>query len=163
MSHYIPVFTCAIACEAVARGAPDIEEAMRLVGPDPWISTSRNWWYQDLVTAALGTYPGLEKLGYLSKAVAIVPNDQIIATSDAITELLAAIRRNPEVFLPLQALESSAEEIRLQLGQAEVSRHFDDDSRFALGNFFTFLVSQAAALEEARQRGGCLLYVQPQP
>lgn len=163
MSHCIPVFTCVIACEAVSCGEPSPEEALRLIGPDPWISTSRNWWYQGLVSAALDTFPGLEKLRYLCKEVAIVPNDQLIGTFAAISELLEAIQRNAEAFLPLQVQESSAEEIRLQLGQAEVSRHFDDDCRFALGNFFTFLVSQAAALEEARQGGGCLLYVQPRP
>jgi hypothetical protein len=163
MSHYIPVFTCVVACEAVASGETSPEEALRLIAPDPWISTSRNWWHQNLVSAVLDTYPGLEKLRYLCKEVAIVPNNQLIGTSAAISELLEAILRNAEAFLPLQVLVSSAEEIRLQLGQAEVSRHFDDDGSRALGNFFTFLVSQAAAIDEARQRGGCLLYVQPRP
>ncbi len=163
MSHYIPVFTCIVACEAVSCGEPSPDEALRLITPDPWISTSRNWWYQELVSAALDTYPGLEKLRYLCKEVAIVPNDQLICTSAAILNLLEAIQRNAEALVPLQALESSAEEIRLQLGQAEVSRHFDDDCSFALGNFFTFLVSQAAAIDEARQQGECLLYVQPRP
>ncbi len=57
----------------------------------------------------------------------------------------------------------SLEEVPRQVRQAEIARSLDDDSVVACANFFSFLLSQAAALEEAHPGGQALLYVQPQP
>jgi hypothetical protein len=80
--------------------------------------------------------------------------------------LLKAIEANPAklceaIGFPLN--EEQIEDLRAGVAQAEVLRDFDDDSVLAHGNFFTSLLSQAAALEEATAAGKCLLYIQPRP
>ena len=84
----------------------------------------------------------------------------------ALRGLLKAIEVEPWKLCEINRFpldEAQIKDIRAGIAQAQVSRKFDDDSVLAFSNFFTFLLSQAAALEEASAAGKCLLYVQFRP
>ncbi len=58
---------------------------------------------------------------------------------------------------------SQADDVAAELDQAKVLRQLDDDCVQACSNFFSYLLSQAAALDEASAQRKALLYVRPQP
>ena len=143
---------------------PTYDEALLLVTNNPWTSTSRNWWYQSVVAELLRAYPGFLELVYLTEIVAVIPIGELSSHAQAIRRLISAIDINPEPMVVATTwYGASADQIRQHITEAKVLRNLDDDSRYAFGNFFSYLVSQAAALEEAAHEGKCLLYVQPQP
>jgi len=164
MSHEIPVFYGAIDCSLARPGPIAHDAALKLVPEKPWMSTSRNWWYQGLIGDLFTRYQGLDELRYLTEIAVIVPLEQLPAKIQAIRNLLVSIEQDTVPFVEATPyLGYSVEEIRAQLLEAEVSRDVDDDSTLACSNFFSFLVSHIAALQEAQQGGKCLLYVQAQP
>jgi len=164
MSHEIPVFYGAIDCSLARPGAIAHDVALNLVPENPWMSTSRNWWYQGLINDLITRYQGLDELRYLTEIAVIISKEQLAAKIQAIRNLLMTIEQDTEPFVTATPyIGYSAEEVREQLMQAEVSRDVDDDSTVAFSNFFSFLVSHIAALQEAQQGGKCLLYVQGQP
>lgn len=169
MSHEIPVFAFPIDC-SYARSL-SLDEALQLVPGLHWRSTSRNWWYQGLVKNLISAYADFEELRYLTEIVSVVPHDDLTARADAIGRLISAIGADTYRFIEANSwnnlteedLRANIEAIKKNIDEATVSRAFDDDSKYAFGNFFTFLASQAAALHEAKDLGKCLAYVQPQP
>lgn len=171
MSHEIPVFTFSIAPSAIQGREIGLAEALTLVPPEHWLSTSRNWWYQGLMAKVLTAYPGFEALRYLTEIVAVVVPEQLAERANLIRSLIRSIGENTEPFVmlniwagtPREVVQQEIEEVRTNIGQAVVARAFNDDCIYAYGNFFSFLVSQAAALEEASLTGSFLVYVQPQP
>jgi hypothetical protein len=79
---------------------------------------------------------------------------------DAIGRLVEAIRERPDPFVEANRwYGATGDEIRTYITQATVSRSLSDDSILAFSNFFSFLVSQAAALQEIEQQGKSLLYL----
>ncbi|MFN8607907.1 MAG: hypothetical protein U0931_10265 [Vulcanimicrobiota bacterium] len=140
-----------------------LEEACYLVPEDTWASTSRNWWFQGLLKNVLSVYPGFEQLEYLQRHISAVAPQRAGELARLIRNLLKTISANPEPFTRLDYAEADPVLVRQQVGEARVLRSLDDDCRFAHGNFFSFLLSQAAALQEAEQAGRALLYLQPQP
>lgn len=164
MSNEIPVFTCAVRCDAVRGRIPSHDEALSLITEDNYNSTSRNWWYQGLVAKLLGVYDGFEELGYITEVVAVIETEQLATTIAAINGLMEAVKVNTEPFVRVTSwYGASAKQVREFITQAKVSRALNDDCIYAFQNFFSFLVSQAAALEEAKEKGSCIVYVQPQP
>jgi hypothetical protein len=164
MSHEIPVFYGAIDRSLASPGPIAHDVALNLVPENPWMSTSRNGWYQGLITDLISRYRGLDELRYLTEIAVIVPTEQLAAKIHAIRNLLVTIEQDTEPFVQATPyMGYDADEVREQLLQAEVSRDVDDDSTMAFSNFFSFLVSHLAALQEAQQAGKCLLYVQAQP
>lgn len=140
-----------------------LDEACELVPERHWSSTSRNWWYQGLLERILRVYPGFDALNYLLCEIAAVAPDSVRSRAELIRCLLSSIAQNPEPFSGLDYTEDEHEVIRQQVVEAKVSRDLDDDCRFAHGNFFSYLLSQAAALDEAREKGWALLSLQFQP
>jgi len=164
MSNEIPVFYGAIDCSLAKPGSIAHGDALNLVPENPWMSTSRNWWYQGLVNDLLTRYQGLDELRYLTEIAVVISTEQLAVKIQAIRNLLMTIEQDTEPFVKATPyMGYSAEEVREQLMQAQVSRDVDDDSTLAFSNFFSFLVSHLAALQEAQQGGKCLLYVQAQP
>ena len=164
MSHEIPVFYGAIDCSLASPGPIAHDVALKLVPENPWTSTSRNGWYQGLIGDLIARYQGLDELRYLTEAAVLIPAGQLAAKIQAIRNLLMTIEQDTEPFVNATPyMGYSVEEVREQLLEAEVSRDLDDDSTSAFSNFFSFLVSHIAALQEAQQGGKCLLYVQVQP
>lgn len=164
MSDLLPVFTFSVDCGQARGGSLTELEALNLVPKDHWMSASTNWYYQALVRDLCAAYPGFDELLYLTQIVAVVPPEQIPAKVQAIQRLMAAIEADVGPFSGILTCGgTTTEEIRTYIEEAEVSRNFDDDCSAAFGNFFTFLVSHLAALEEAAQAGKCLVYVQSQP
>jgi hypothetical protein len=164
MSYLLPVFTYAIDCSQVRGRSLTEAEALNLVPDDHWICASTNWYYQALVRDLCAGYAGFDELLYLTQIVAVVSPDQIPAKVQAIHRLMAAIEADVVPFSQILTCgDTTTENIRTYIAEAEVSRNFDDDSAAAFANFFTFLVSHVAALEEAARGGKCLVYVQSQP
>jgi len=163
MSTEIPVFAGAVDCALVLGRNISHDDALELVPENNWMGTSRNWWYQDLVKTLCDLYAGFDELRYLTDIVAIVPNEAIASKIEAVKRLLATINENTRPFVDATARHgATAEEVRQNITEAQVNRDVDDDSRRAFSNFFSFLVSHVAALEEAQSSGKCLLYVQAQ-
>ena len=164
MSHEIPVFTAVVDGSNVSGRDLTYDQALNLIPEDPWLSTSRNWWYQGLVCTLLDTYAGFSEADYLIRIVAVVEQERLTAAAEAIHGLIEAIKENPEPFATATSwYGASHEEIRRNIAEATVSRYIDDDCIYAFSNFFSFLASQMAALEEAKLSEKCLLYVQAQP
>ena len=165
MSHEIPVFAFPVELARVASGM-DSDEALALAPEEPkdlWMATSRNWWYQGFLTDVLGAYEGFSELGYLLQDLALVRPEWLASRASQLRALVRAIYDRPQGFLGLSMVSETPESLRGVIEEAYVSRNLDDDSQLAFGNFFSFLLSQAAALEEAHSSGKALLYVQPQP
>ena len=165
MSHEIPVFAFPVELARVASGM-DSDEALALAPEEPkdlWMATSRNWWYQGFLTDVLNAYEGFSELGYLLEDLALVRPESVASRASMLRGLIRAIHDQPQAFLGLRMVSESPESLRRIMDEAYVSRNLDDDSRLAFGNFFSFLVSHAAALEEAQSSGKALLYLQPQP
>ncbi len=163
MSHEIPVFYFQVD-ESRTHGL-DSDQALSLA-PEKhllWMATSRNWWYQNLLEQVLEVFPSISELSYLVRDLALVQAIDTAKCAKAIHQLLSDIQAQPERFDALTRAREGAEAVRIQIQEAYVSKDFDDDSVLAFGNFFTFLRSQAAALEEASQAGKAMLYVQPLP
>lgn len=131
--------------------------------PEMWLSTSRNWWHQGLLERTLGAYPGFDSLAYLASDLAYVAPAQTAANAELLRNLLGTIARDPAPFAQLDYTEDDHATIARQITEAQVSRQFDDDSALAHGNFFSFLLSHAAALDDAAKADKGLLYIQPQP
>jgi hypothetical protein len=167
MSTEIPVFLCAVSCDAVHGCTLTYDEALSLISDNNLlsISTSRNWWYQGLVAKLIGIYEGFEELRYINEVVAIIETEQLAPTADVIRSLMETIRGNTEPFVRISTwcAAPSAEEVCEYIAQANAYPDLDDDCIYAFGNFFSFLVSQAGALDEAKKQGSCVLYVQLQP
>lgn len=164
MSDYIPVFTAAVDCSTVVGRDVTYDVALSLIPENPWLCTSRNWWYQGLVAKLLQRYADFSDAKYLTQVVAVVSLERLPAARKAIQGLIEAIDRNPEPFIAAAILGGApAEEIRRNIAEATISRDIDDDCRYAFENFFSFLASQVAALEETERGGKCLIYVQSQP
>ena len=164
MSHEIPVFAGAVECSAVLGRPLSYDEALSLIPEGSWLSTSRNWWYQGLVRELCDAYASFDELRYLTEVFAVVPAAELATRIQAIKRLITTIKENTEPFVAVTPWRrESVEEVRRCIEQAEVLRDLDDDCRYAFANFFSFLVSQVAALEEAQSAGKCLLYVQAQP
>lgn len=164
MSTEIPVYYGAVDRSLARPGPIAHADALNLVPENPWMSTSRNGWYQGLVNDLITRYQGLDELRYITEVAVVISTEQLAAKIQAIRNLLMTIEQDTEPFVKATPhMGYSAEEVREQLMQAEVSRHVDDDSALAFSNFFSFLVSQIAALQEAQQAGKCLLCVQAQP
>ena len=163
MSTEIPVFAGAVDCALVLGRSISHDDALNLVPESNWMGTSRNWWYQELVKTLCDLYAGFDELRYLTHIVAIVPSEAIATKIQAVKRLLATINENPQPFVDATPRHgATAEEVRENITQAKVNRDVDDDSKYAFSNFFSFLVSHVAALEEAQSNGKCLLYVQAQ-
>ncbi|MDD2724246.1 MAG: hypothetical protein PHH59_09535 [Methylovulum sp.] len=164
MSNEIPVVTDIVDCEKVIGKTLSNKEACDLVSNNAWWSTSRNWWYQGLVITLCEIYQGFDELRYLGETIAIVSPEVIDEKISAITKLIATIRHDTEPFLKATAwYGATAQEVRNNIEEAEVLRTLDDDCMHAFANFFSFLLSQKAALEEAKLSGKCLLYIQLLP
>jgi hypothetical protein len=163
MSHEIPVFYFSV--DASLTHGIDSEQALSLAPDKPmlWMATSRNWWYQNLIEQVLEVFPGTPELSYLVNELALVQAKDTATYAAMIRQLLGAIHAEPDSFEKVSRAGETAAVIRRQIEEAYISREFDDDSTLACSNFFTFLLSQAAALEEASRAGKALLYVQPQP
>ena len=161
MSTEIPVFSFHVPRSQVDPKTLTYAQAFYLVPDEHWRATSRNWWYQYLLQDLLAVYPGFEKLGYLLKKLVLVEPDQSGPLAGLIRALLQAIRTQPEGFVSLKG--GQPEEVCNSIDQASVLRCLDDDCGFAFGNFFSYLLSQAAALDEAQVSGRALIHLQPQP
>ncbi|MBS2035003.1 hypothetical protein JST97_08440 [bacterium] len=145
------------------RAGLTIDEACHLVPEQHWAATSRNWWFQALLENVLKAYPGFEDLAYLLSPIVAVPPESVASRAQKLRDLLQLIKARPEPFARLDFTESDPEMVRQQVGEAEVLRCLDDDCRYAHGNFFSYLLSQAEALEEAKTKGWALLSLHPQP
>ncbi len=172
MSHEFPVFTYCADRSTITSANLSLTEALDILPAEYWCSISRNWWYQGLITEILNAYSGFETLRYLTEIVSVVEPHQLDEKSKAIFELIKTIGEQTETFVRLSCCNAASsidevrenvEAIRTNIKEAKVLRDFDDDSRYAYGNFFSFLVSQAAALDEAPRTERCLVYVRPQP
>jgi hypothetical protein len=164
MSNYLPVFAAAVDCSTVVGRDVTYYVALRLMPANPWVCTSRDWWYQGLVAELLQSYADFSDAGYLTQLVSVVPLERVSAARKAIQGLIAAIDRNPEPFIAATTWYGApAEEVRRNIAEATISRDIDDDCLYAFENFFSFLASQVAALEEAERGRKCLVYVQGQP
>lgn len=164
MSHEIPVFWFAVEESKLQRGM-DSDQVLELVPSKEqlWMATSRNWWYQGLLEQLLPAYSAPVELNYLLHDLAMVPASRAENLAAAIRSLLEQIGQTPQMFIEASACGETPEAVRAAVEEAQVSQDFDDDCCLAFANFFSFLVSQAAALEEAGQSGKALAYVQPQP
>jgi hypothetical protein len=176
MSYMIPVFAVVIDCQRLRGRIPGHDEAFeylpeeytdsegRVIPDGCWESASHNWWYQAVVQDMCDAYPGFDEVRYLVEVVAVVWNDQLATKIDAIRNLLAAIRDDPKPFVACTSwYGANSEEVIQSIDEAIVSRDLDDETYVALSNFFSYIVSQLAALEEARDSGKCLLSFRPQP
>lgn len=164
MSIETPVFTAAVDCSVAAERPIPYDRALSLIPENHWLSTSRNWWYQGLVAQLLQAYAGFSDADYLTKVVAVVETKQLAHAAKAIAGLIRAIEEDTDPFIEATSwYGASGNEVRAAISEAAISRDVDDDCRFAFANFFSFLASQVAALEEAQSNRQCLLYVQTQP
>jgi len=78
--------------------------------------------------------------------------------------LLVAISEQPQAFSRLDYTDENHQAIQQQVSEAQVLRKLDDHSSLlAHSNFFSYLLSLAAALEEAEQSGKAFLSVQFKP
>lgn len=164
MSHEIPVFGFAVS-EKNVRSGMDIDQALGLAPAKEflWMATSRNWWYQNLIEQLLQVYPRFAKMDYLIQHLKLIAYSQTLETAEAIEELLDVVRKDPEPFWRLSGLTNGPSEVPGLIQEAMVSRDLNDDSQVAGANFFSFLLSQAAALKEASKLQMAFLYIQPQP
>ena len=112
---------------------------------------------------ALAAYPGFAELDYLVREVAVVQAEQAAHRAEQIRCFLQQIRNHPAAFCALSFVDETQENLPSRVQEAVVLRALDDDSQQAFGNFFSFLASQAAALDEAARDGKALCYVQPRP
>lgn len=183
MSYMHPVYSVVVDCSRLADRAPNHEEAFeflpaqyleskgRVVPEGCWSSASHNWWWQVTLRKVCDAYPGHDEAKYLLDTVAILPPQCLNAKIDSISRLIEAIKVNPKPFAKCttwygtseEGILKAEEEVPNGIEEAVVARQLDDDTRLAFGNFFSFLISQIAALQEARACGKCLLYFQPQP
>lgn len=163
MSHYIPVFAYPLdPADFQASWTP--YEALATAPKLLWSATSRNWWFQGFLESQLATFPGFDALRYLLAEVALVPVQQVAVRAQDIHRLMGAFRAQPELFMKHgSGYISRADRVALELDQAQVLRSLDDDSLEACSNFFSYLLSQAAALEEAAAQRKALLHVRPMP
>jgi len=163
LSHYIPVFAYPLDPRN-DRESWSVDEALAAAPPLPWSATSRNWWFQGFLGELLDLFAGHDSLRYLLEDLALVPADETFSRAQDIGRLLAAFRADPELFLKRgSSYISSPDQVAVELDQAQVLRSLDDDSSSACSNFFSYLLSQAAALEEAAAENRALLYVRPMP
>lgn len=164
MGYQIPALTAVVRCSVLPVGELAYDEVLSLVPKDYWSVTTDNWWLQSLVADLLGVYAGFEALRYLTSVVSIVRTEQLATTFMAVNELIVAIAELPEPFIRATLFyDESAENVRQSIVEASATRSLSDGGDYSARLFFSFLLSQAAALEEARQTNGCLLYVQLQP
>jgi len=162
MSAEIPVFAFAAAPDQLREGM-DMDEVLNLAPANLWMATSRNWWYQGLLSEVLEAYPGHQPLEYLLELLFWIPPQETLAKAAQIRALLSDIATHPEAFCVINYHDETPEGVRRQVSEAQTMRQLDDDCTLAWANFFSFLASQAAALEEAAQLGLGLIYAQPQP
>jgi hypothetical protein len=170
LSHQIPVVWAAVDCTSLTGFIPnDHSGAIKYLprsGEEIWSATSHNWWFQGQLAHALDAFPGFDALRYLLEFAVVVRPEEAAEKVAALKGLLKTIETDPAKFceairFPLN--DEQIEDTRAGVAQAAVSRRFDDDSVRAHSNFFTFLRSQAAALEEAAAANKCLLYLQSRP
>lgn len=163
VSNYIPVFAYPLDPADYQKGWTPYQ-ALATAPERLWSATSRNWWFQGFLQDQLATFPGHDGLRYLLEDLALVPVDQVALRAQEIHRLLAAFRAHPDLFHTHgSSYISRADDVAAQLDQAQVLRSLDDDSMEACSNFFSYLLSQAAALDEAADQGKALLYIRPMP
>lgn len=165
MSHDITA--CSFAVDPL-RLQPGLtaDEALALGPTDPdhfWTSSSRSGWYRQLLELTLAVYPGFEPLKLLLADLTALPAQECRVTAGLLRRLLDTIAADPVPFADLNFIENDAAEIRRQVGEAQLSSRIDDDCMLAHANFFSYLLSQAAALEKGAEKGWAVVLVQLGP
>ena len=159
MGQEIIVFSVPVNCGSL-RGRELTEESVaNYLSREDWSACCRNGWFQDLLHKLIQTYGDFDELSYLANQFALLSPDQLPCKRQAIHKLLMRIQSDTQPFLDVTRwYGATAEEVREYIGQATVKRHLDDDCVNAFSNFFSFLVSHVAALEEAENDAKCLLH-----
>jgi hypothetical protein len=153
------VFSLPVEAAEFEGRNPSLDEIMPRLNDHVWQFSSRNGWHQSLLAQTLDQYSGRDELGFIRRTSVVVPQNQLRSIQDAFCELIDAIRDYPDPFVEAIGQPSvGRDEIREYISQAAVSRSVNDDS-WQCGNFFSYLVSQAAAVAESDQQGKSLLYM----
>lgn len=151
-----PVESCAIPGHEITYG-----DALNLFQENLWGSSSRGAEYLTYVDYLLDGYPGFGPASYLTEELSILQGEELLKAREAIEGLIKAIRQDPATFASL--LPWSAEDVGCGIDEATVSSFVDAEERHGCSQFFSFLVSQIAALDEAQQSGRCLVYARIRP
>lgn len=165
MSIYFMTFSVPVDCHAFDGVPLTLESVADFLSPTDYQTSSRNGLYQITLESVLRAYEDFQELRYLcvhrDHGFALVRHDDLSKAISAIYRLFAAISENPVPFVEFIKWygAATAEDVRRFIVEAKVLRDISDDCGDALGNFFSFLLSQAAVLQEAKDRGLCLLHV----
>lgn len=130
---------------------------------DYWTSSSRSGWYQQLLERILEVYPGFGPLKVLLSDLVALPAQECRVAAGLLRRLLDAIESNPVPLADLNFIENDVAEIRKQVGEAQLSGRIDDDCALAHANFFSYLLSQATALEKGAEMGWAVVVIQLGP
>lgn len=142
-----------------------VEQVLALAPPEEqfWIASSRSGWYQGLLERALAVYPGFSALEFLLRDLTAISGEQARLGAGLLRDFMEAIVADPQPFSRLDYTEDNHDEIRRQVAEAQVLRSLDDDSRLAHSNFFSYVLSQSAALQQAAEAGLAVVMVQLGP
>lgn len=165
MGHDITACTFAVDPLRLQSGL-SVQEALALGPVDPedfWTSSSRSGWYQQLLERILVVYPGFGPLKVLLGDLVALPAQECRAVAGLLRRLLDAIECNPAPLAGLNFIETDVAEIHRQVGEAQLSSRIDDDCALAHANFFSYLLSQATALEKGTEKGWAVVVVQLGP
>jgi hypothetical protein len=189
MSHYIPVFFFPISNDELPVELKDWHSAENLLS-SKWenreqnglrTSTSRNWWFQ-YTTGLISEQLKIDGLSFLQKEIACLDKQQIEAGIKGVDKLLILCKSGvPELaqeieqegaIWHLRNYHEGDEIKRFLVEQIEkayteslaVSEVDGADTGYkSLVDFFSFLKSLRASLQECLSQNRKLLYVQPQP
>jgi hypothetical protein len=128
-----------------------------------WVSSSRNWWHQDLMAEMCKAQPEYRELHYLSSPFEIVSTEHLARKSSTIQTLLTSLDKDPQWLADLLSKwwggESTADQIRGAIGNSLSQRNVHDNE-LDLQTFFAFLKSQMSVLSEAHLASNSLIYLQ---
>jgi hypothetical protein len=189
MSHYIPVFFFPISNDELPVELKDWNSVEDLLS-SKWenreqnglrTSTSRNWWLQ-YATCLISEQLKIDGLDFLQKEIACLDKQQIETSIKAVDKLLAFCKSGfPEFAQEIEEEAAiwylrnyyeggkikkfSVEQIEKAYteSRAVTEVYAEDDGYNSLVDFFSFLKSLRASLQECLIRNKKLLYVQPQP
>jgi hypothetical protein len=190
MSHSIPVFFFPISDDELPDRLDNWHSAEKLLS-EKWdkreqnglrTSTARNWWHQHAISL-ICKHLQINGLEFLQREIACLDTRQIQAGISAIDEFLISCQRGiPELTAEMEKEGSiwflrnyfegnkvkkfSASQIKKSPSESYVVHEIKglaDGGYDSLVEFFSFLKSIRATMQECLSQNDKLLYVQPQP
>jgi hypothetical protein len=188
MGHNIPVFFFPISDDELPERLDNWHAAEDLLS-EKWdhreqnglrTSTSRNWWHQHAI-GLIGEYLQIDGLDFVQKEIICLNAKQIEVGIQALDQLLYSCRSGIPQLMPEMEKEGSIWYLRnyyegnkskafsvAQIEKAYTESHVAlevnsaDVGYESLVDFFSFLKSLQASLQECLSKNKQLLYVQPQ-